>query len=89
MDLPNSGFEPRSSTLQVDFLPSEPLGKPVGDKKYFVQYTNHPTNQMILSKADSVILFSELSTLTNQIHGIALNYWCNLQNLFHASFALY
>ena len=82
VDLPNSGFEPRSSTLQVDSLPSEPLGKPVEDKKYFVQSKNHPMDQMILSKADSVILFSELSTLTNQIHGIALNYWCNLQNSF-------
>ena len=28
-DLPNSGFEPRSHTLQVDSLLSEPLGKPV------------------------------------------------------------
>ena len=27
-DLPNSGTEPRSPTLQVDSLPSEPLGKP-------------------------------------------------------------
>ena len=27
-DLPNSGFEPRSSTLQVDSLPAEPQGKP-------------------------------------------------------------
>ena len=27
-DLPNSGIEPRSPTLQVDSLPSEPPGKP-------------------------------------------------------------
>ena len=27
-DLPNPGIEPRSPTLQVDFLPSEPPGKP-------------------------------------------------------------
>ena len=27
-DLPNSGIEPRSPTLQVDFLPDEPPGKP-------------------------------------------------------------
>ena len=27
-DLPNPGIEPRSSALQVDFLPSEPTGKP-------------------------------------------------------------
>ena len=28
MDLPNPGIEPMSPTLQVDFLPAEPLGKP-------------------------------------------------------------
>ena len=27
-DLPNPGIEPRSPTLRVDSLPSEPLGKP-------------------------------------------------------------
>ena len=27
-DLPNPGIEPRSPTLQVDYLPSEPPGKP-------------------------------------------------------------
>ena len=27
-DLPNTGIEPRSPTLQVDYLPSEPPGKP-------------------------------------------------------------
>ena len=27
-DLPNSGIEPRSPTLQVDYLPAEPQGKP-------------------------------------------------------------
>ena len=27
-DLSNSGIEPRSPTLQVDFLPAEPQGKP-------------------------------------------------------------
>ena len=27
-DLPDPGIEPRSSTLQADSLPSEPLGKP-------------------------------------------------------------
>ena len=27
-DLPNQGIEPRSSALQADSLPSEPLGKP-------------------------------------------------------------
>ena len=27
-DLPNPGIEPRSPTLQVDSLPSEPQGKP-------------------------------------------------------------
>ena len=27
-DLPNSGFKPRSSALQVDSLPAEPQGKP-------------------------------------------------------------
>ena len=27
-DLPNSGIEPRSPTLQADSLPSEPPGKP-------------------------------------------------------------
>ena len=27
-DLPNLGIEPRSPALQVDSLPSEPLGKP-------------------------------------------------------------
>ena len=27
-DLPNLGIEPRCPTLQVDSLPSEPLGKP-------------------------------------------------------------
>ena len=29
-DLPNPGLEPRSPTLQVDSLPSEPTGKPGG-----------------------------------------------------------
>ena len=28
-DLPNSGIEPRSPTLQVNSLPFEPLGKPI------------------------------------------------------------
>ena len=28
-DLPNPGIEPRSPTLQADFLPSEPPGKPL------------------------------------------------------------
>jgi len=27
-DLPNPGIKPRSSALQVDFLPAEPPGKP-------------------------------------------------------------
>ena len=27
-NFPNQGIKPRSSTLQVDYLPSEPLGKP-------------------------------------------------------------
>ena len=27
-DLPNTGVEPRSPTLQADYLPTEPLGKP-------------------------------------------------------------
>ena len=27
-DLPDPGIEPRSPTLQADYLPSEPLGKP-------------------------------------------------------------
>ena len=27
-DLPNPGIEPRSPTLQVDYLPAEPPGKP-------------------------------------------------------------
>ena len=26
-DLPNPGFEPRSPTVQADFLPAEPQGK--------------------------------------------------------------
>ena len=29
-DLPNPGIEPRSPTLQVDSLPAEPQGKPIG-----------------------------------------------------------
>ena len=29
-DLPDPGMEPRSPALQVDSLPSEPLGKPLG-----------------------------------------------------------
>ena len=29
VDLPNPGIEPRSPTLQVDSLPSEPPGKPI------------------------------------------------------------
>jgi len=28
-DLPNPGIKPRSPTLQVDFLPAEPQGKPL------------------------------------------------------------
>ena len=32
-DLPNPGTEPRSPTLQVDSLPSEPPGKPRSAKK--------------------------------------------------------
>src|SRR5574340_500743 len=28
-DLPNPGIEPRSPALQVDYLPSEPPGKPI------------------------------------------------------------
>ena len=32
-DLPNSGIEPRSPTLQVDSLPAEPPGKPSDDGK--------------------------------------------------------
>ena len=28
LDLPNTGIEPRSPTLQVDSLPAEPPGKP-------------------------------------------------------------
>ena len=31
-DLPNPGMEPRSPALQVDSLPSEPLGKPKGSE---------------------------------------------------------
>ena len=31
-DLPNPGIKPRSPTLQVNSLPSEPLGKPTGRK---------------------------------------------------------
>ena len=30
-DLPNPGIEPRSPTLQEDFLPAELLGKPEGN----------------------------------------------------------
>ena len=36
-DLPNPGIEPRSPALQVDSLPSEPLGKPLSmDFKVFM-----------------------------------------------------
>ena len=34
-DLPNTGIEPRSHTLQADSLPAEPQGKPQGKKLYF------------------------------------------------------
>jgi len=30
-DCPNPGIEHRSPTLQVDYLPAEPLGKPKGE----------------------------------------------------------
>ena len=30
-DLPHPGVEPESPELQADFLPSEPLGKPLGE----------------------------------------------------------
>ena len=33
-DLPNTGIEPGSPTLQADALPSEPPGKPVLNYKY-------------------------------------------------------
>ena len=31
-DLPDSGMEPRSPTLQADSLPSEPLGQAIDDR---------------------------------------------------------
>ena len=32
-DLPNTGIEPRSPTVQANSLPSEPPGKPIGIKE--------------------------------------------------------
>ena len=40
-DLPNPGIEPRSPTLQVDSLPSEPPGMP-GQILYQVLYRPNP-----------------------------------------------
>ena len=36
-DLPNPGIEPGSPALQVDSLPSEPLGKPKTHKNYIMK----------------------------------------------------
>ena len=33
-DLPDPGIEPRSPALQVDALPSEPPGKPLGQRAW-------------------------------------------------------
>ena len=35
-DLPNPGIKPRSSTLQVDFLPSEPARKPTHASSFYL-----------------------------------------------------
>ena len=40
-DLPNSGFEPRSPTLQADYLPSEPPGKPNSHGSQFIRTQIH------------------------------------------------
>ena len=36
-DLPNPGIEPRSLTLQVDSLPTEPQGKPKDIAKLIIE----------------------------------------------------
>ena len=43
-DLPNTGIEPRSPSLQADALPSEPPGKPYP----LVRHPQHPIPQVLL-----------------------------------------
>ena len=46
-DLPNPGIEPRSLTLQVDSLPSEPPGKP-----YLLSYLNLNAGKVVAFPLD-------------------------------------
>ena len=53
-DLPNPGIKPRSPTLQVDSLLSEPLGKPIIIAKTMLKI-NHKINKIMLKNADAGI----------------------------------
>ena len=45
-DLPDPGIEPRSSALQVDSLPSEPPGKPLGDLRTISMLSKHVSSSV-------------------------------------------
>ena len=59
-DLPNPGIEPRSSALQADALPSEPLGKPLTTRTT-IQSSN-PISEYI-SKGDEITILKTSALL--------------------------
>ena len=68
-DLPNPGIKPRSSTLQVDSLPSEPLGKL---KLKLLQHFGH-----LMRRADSL----EKTLMLGKIEGKKRRGWQRMRCL--------
>ena len=77
-DLPNPGIEPRSPTLQVDSLPTEPQGKPrntgVGSLSLLQQiFLTHRSNRgllhcrQILYRVDFFFFFIKFGTFSTII----------------------
>ena len=58
-DLPNPGIEPRSATLQVNSLLSEPPGKPIKVHNLKVSGWRKRCNANLIKKAGGAILISD------------------------------
>ena len=66
-DLPNSGIEPRSSTLQADSLPVEPPGKPRVTPEFQLIVFTVETAEALLVLWESLPLLLSQKPETNSV----------------------